>query len=142
MRAFRGTRPPAALTRRRAVSWLVGLAVVIMGVFASYAPRSCADDGGRTPAPPSVSVGAAAAPQVSPGPLHQCDGEAHIDASPLTGIALESTSRVLDCHEAVVTLLNLHRESNSGRFLAGTGHAPAWCEPAGLAIADLAVTRV
>jgi hypothetical protein len=116
--------------------WVLGIVVLILVALATHAPRVCRDDSASTPALSDVSVVAVAAHNV-PDP---CGDTARLDVAAVCPTRLDATDPMPT--GLAVASIPLGCAPARGPATAGTPAAAPPCPPMGLAVADLAVTRI
>jgi len=121
--------------RRRSLPWVIGAVVLILVAIVAQVPRSCLDHSGSAAAPSEVSVVAVAAPTVS----QPCGETARLDVAVVCPTRVDVSDTIPAQVVAGSSLLG--RPSAGGPVTAVAPAAPPR-PPMGLAVANLAVTRI
>jgi hypothetical protein len=126
---------PAA---RRHHPWILGLAVLMLGLFATLAVLPCPGAHSAASSSSAVSVPERAA---SGGLSDPCgDTEAYHFTSTPSGGAQVAPARAPEGQAVTAVAADRHRSESWDR--AGATIRTSWCVPASLVIADLAVARI
>jgi hypothetical protein len=132
-----------APTDRRTAPWILGVALIVLGVLAAYVAVPCADAPDITRTLSAVSV---AAPTASVEPRDASDPCGHATAygyASAPGASASNTSfRAPDIQaKATAEFPAAHRCADHAFRIVARTRTPGY-RPAGLAIADLAVARI
>lgn len=121
--------------RRRGMPWVLAIAVLILVAFATHVPRVCHDASESTPALSEVST---VAPAVLDVPDPCDDAAAHLGTCAVFPSRLDVTDPAPT--RLAIAPITLGRPPAGGPVTAGTPGTPR--PPMGLAVANLAVTRI
>lgn len=128
-------------TFRRTTSWIVGLVVLIVGVFATLATAPCPDDRSAVASLSAAVVAEGTATLASDRSPEPC-GETVADplaALPSVG-ASATPAKAPQAYAVTAEIADRHR--SGCRLLTAAGMRASCCRPASLAIAVLAVARI
>ena len=126
--------------RRRIMPWILGLVVLVLVALATHVPRLCRETADGTAALSDVSV-VQVVPAAAPDAADPCgDATADLDAATVCPTRLDVTDPVST--RPATASIPPGGPPAGGSVIAGTPATTSPRPPMGLAVANLAVTRI